>query len=88
MYFSPNCLHLHGQHRFDRMTYYLDLLTKTYKAQVLINPYNGEGYLVRARFNASGEWVEAQSKHLVIALYEVCNRLWELRQGLPQPGKP
>ena len=70
------------------MTYYLDLLTKTYKAQVLINPYNGNGYLVRARLNSGSEWVEAQEKHLIIALYEVCNRLWELQQRLPQPGKP
>ena len=70
------------------MTYYLDLLTKTYKAQVLINPHNGDGYLVRARFNTGDQWVEAQEKYLIIALYEVCNRLWELRQALPQPGEP
>ncbi len=70
------------------MTYYLELLLHNYKAQLLIGPYQHGKHLVRARRSSSDDWITVEHKYLIIALYELCNRLWEQDNRLPQPAEP
>jgi predicted ATPase len=65
--------------------YYFDLLLRSYKAQLLISPPTAEGYTVRARRKASDEWATATHELLGVALYEVCNLLYEADRKLIKP---
>ncbi len=70
------------------MTYYIELLLHSYKAQLLIGPCSEGKYVVRARRSSQEDWIVVEHKYLTLALYELCNRLWEKDQSLLQPAHP
>ncbi len=70
------------------MTYYIELLLHNYKAQLLIGPYSDGKYVVRARRTSKDDWIVEEHKYLTLALYELCNRLWEKDQSLQQAAHP
>lgn len=67
------------------MEYYVNLLVKGYKAQLLISPPTAEVYTVRARRKATDEWSTSTHELLSIALFQVSNQLYEQDQKLAQP---